>query len=275
MKGKATLINKLLYKTINSLWSVAPQETKVSFINRGFIGRLDYPKANISMIITSLVSYIRLNSCKKEPQTVEWISSNLKESGVFYDIGANTGAYSLIASTLLKNQGKVIAFEPVPSTFIELCQNISLNKLGDKIIPINVPLYDENRIIEFGLNSFDGGVGMHMGLTKEELQSNRNETIFHYLVKTQTLDSLIAEYRIPSPTIMKIDVDGPEFQILKGASATLRNESLQSLQVEIDQVNQPVEEICQFLENHGLFLKEKHKHKNPNIFDYVFYRKNE
>ncbi|MEJ6981612.1 FkbM family methyltransferase [Pedobacter sp. P351] len=219
------------------------------------------------------MSYQRLYSCQKEPGTVSWVTSNLSESGVFYDIGANTGAYSLIGGSRLNAYGKVYAFEPVPSTFIELCQNVQLNKLEEKVIPINVALSDSNSVVPFGLNSFSGGVAMHMGLSDTEILANSDETVFNYLIRTQTLDSLVKEFNLLPPTIIKIDVDGPEFKVLKGASNVLKSEKLLSLQIEMDELNQPIKEMTSFLEDHGLIFKDKYQHGNSEIFDYVFERK--
>ena len=263
---------KFFSRIVNLFWEILPLGIKVLFLNKKVTGILDYSKRKLTLVVSSQVSFQRLNSCKKEPETVTWICSNLEPSGVFYDIGANTGSYSLVAATLLNNEGRVVSFEPVPSTFIELCQNIQINGMSNSITPINIPLSEENSISKFGLNSFMGGVGMHMGISKELMHSNSDQTIFHYLVKTQTLDSVVKEFELPLPSIMKIDVDGPEFQILKGASNVLKNNKLKSLQIEIDQVNQPISEIVLFLEAHGLILKEKHKHGESDILDFVFYR---
>lgn len=265
-------VNQFVFLIVSFLWKILPKGIKVLLISKRLTGVLDYSKRKLFLILSSQTSFQRLNSCKKEPETVTWISSNLQPSGVFYDIGANTGSYSLVAATLLNKNGRIVSFEPVPSTFIELCENIQINGMTKCIIPINVPLSDENGVSKFGLNSFDGGVGMHMGISKELMYTNSDDTIFHYLVKTQTLDNVVKEFELPLPTLMKIDVDGPEFQILKGASNVLRCNQLKSLQIEIDQINQPVAEIVSFLEEHGLVLKEKHNHGVSGISDFVFYR---
>ncbi len=270
---KYSIIDRAYFKLMKPLWNGLPDNMKIAISNRSIIGALDYSEAEIKMIVTSLVSYTRLNSCKKEPLTISWIKQNLTSDGVLYDIGANTGAYSLIASTMVGDRGKVVSFEPVPSTFTELCQNIQLNHFEERITALNIALNETNIISEFGLNSFSGGVGMHMGLSKEAILSNSNNTVFNYMIKTMTLDSVVNEFNLPLPTMIKIDVDGPEFQILKGASAVLKSKSLISLQVEIDQINQPVEEIVSYLGEHGLMLKEKHEHGNGEISDFVFHRK--
>ena len=272
MKSLKSVLFQLAYRIANFFWGLLPKGIKILIMGNGLTGTLDYPKSKIKLIISSPISIQRLNSCKKEPGTIQWIIDNLGQSGVFYDIGANTGSYSLVAATLLNSNGRVVSFEPVPSTFIELCQNIQINGFVKQVIPINIPLSEENSVSKFGLNSFIGGVGMHHGISKDAMPRYSDQTVFHYLVKTQTLDTVVNEFDLPLPTLMKIDVDGPEFEILKGASKILKSECLKSLQIEIDQVNQPVTEIVSFLSEHGLSFKEKHQHGGSEIYDFVFYR---
>ena len=256
------------------IWFNLPDKIRLMLIEKKTYRNLDYNTKDLKLILSSTVSLQRMNSCKKEPETVKWILENLKPDGVFYDIGSNTGAYSLIASTILNEKGKVVAFEPVPSTFIELCQNIQINQLENKIIPLNIALDNKNLIVNFGINSFSGGEAMHIGLSSEKLLTNNHNAIFHFLLETKVLDEVIREYNIPQPTMIKLDVDGPEFNILKGAINTLKSNSLRTIQVEIDQVNQPIKEIITFLEEYGLYLTEKHKHGENEIYDFVFTKKN-
>lgn len=263
---------KILHTTIWFFWRLLPNRFKSVLMDHSITDTLDYQTKKIKLIISSSISAQRLNSCKKEPKTVEWITSNLDEAGVFYDIGANTGAYSLIAATLLNDTGRVVSFEPVPGTFSELCQNILINDLDKLIVPINIALNEKNDIMKFGLNSFSNGVGMHMGISKETKLSNNSDVTFHYLVKTYTLDSVVSEFKLPLPTLIKLDVDGPEFEILKGAKSILSSKTLRSLQIEIDQINQPVDEILLLLKSHNLILKEKNRHGDSDIYDYVFFK---
>lgn len=267
------MINKIAGYVLSSIWKVLPIRFRLRILDEKIIQKLDYSTKDIFLLTTSSVSIQRLNSCKKEPKTIEWLKNFIKQDTIFYDIGANTGAYSLVAASLMNNHGRVVSFEPVPSTFIELCQNIEINNLKSSIIPINIALNEKVDYIEFSLNSFDAGVGMHLGLSENAMLSNTNSTVFNYLTRTNTLDNVIKEFALPSPNIIKIDVDGPEFQILKGAKDTLQNSDLLSIQIEIDELNQPVEEISKYLEKFNFILLEKHPHSDENIFDYVYIKK--
>src|SRR5688572_14716010 len=60
--------------------------------------RLDYDRADIYLRVTSKVEGFRIHACAKEPFTIEWIHGQLRAGDVLYDIGANVGAYSLVAA---------------------------------------------------------------------------------------------------------------------------------------------------------------------------------
>ena len=134
------MIYKITGYILNKIWKLLPINIQLRILDQKIVKKLDYSSKDIFLLTTSSVSIQRLNSCKKEPKTIEWLNKFIKEDFVFYDIGANTGAYSLVAASIMNKKGKVISFEPVPSTFIELCQNIAINKFSNSIIPINIAL---------------------------------------------------------------------------------------------------------------------------------------
>src|SRR5579872_3231912 len=65
---------------------------------------LDYAASRIRLLVSSSEIGVRLRSVEKEPFTVEWIEQSLRPGEVFYDIGANVGAYSLIAARATANR---------------------------------------------------------------------------------------------------------------------------------------------------------------------------
>ena len=69
--------------------------------------KLDFEKSDIHLSIESDIEYTtRLASCAKEPEMITWFEKFFKEGDVFYDIGANIGAYSLVAAILFKGKIK-------------------------------------------------------------------------------------------------------------------------------------------------------------------------
>lgn len=126
---------------------------------------------------------------------------------VVLDVGANVGFYTLLASVLVGDSGKVFAIEPLPSNPTLLKRHVALNRLK------NVTVIDGAASDRSGIASFAQVENNCMG----KLSSDGN-----LVVKTFTIDDLIAQGIIAPPTIVKIDVEGAEGEVLRGAEQTLR-----------------------------------------------------
>lgn len=184
------------------------------------VAKLDYGKEEIFMQVRSGLQLHRLTACKKEPRTVLWLEA--QKGRVFYDIGANVGAYSLIAAS--RGFG-VYAFEPSFSTFAVLNENIFLNHRNEKITAFCVALGDETKIIDLGYRSLLAGDSGHtFALDKKKLT---------HKIQAYRLDDFIMQWKLSSPQCIKIDVDGYEYEVLKGMEHTLLRPELSSLLVEV------------------------------------------
>ena len=76
-----------------------------------------------------------------------FLINNLNANDLFIDIGANVGHYSLLAAGVCK--ANVIAFEPIPSTFFKLEENVKLNALSKNVTCHNIGIGEENSILNF------------------------------------------------------------------------------------------------------------------------------
>ena len=85
------------------------------------------------------------------------MESNYQAGEVFFDIGANVGAYSLVASKFLDGDLKVYAFEPSFVTFSQLCRNIQLNALSSSIIPLQIVLAEQTGMETLNYSNLDPG----------------------------------------------------------------------------------------------------------------------
>jgi FkbM family methyltransferase len=187
---------------------------------------LDY-KNDIQLCVDSYWSYYRRLSCAKEPDTIRWLELNLKSGDVFYDIGANIGAYSLVAASLVKD-GVVVSIEPSFSTFKTLCGNLIKNSKkysGIKFYPFGCAVGNIDGYIEFKFSEITSGAAQHGGSQYEAALN----------VPAITLDNFAVLFNLPAPTIMKIDVDGPEVQVLEGAKSILDNLLLRTVLIEVEE----------------------------------------
>ena len=216
---------------------------------------LDYPAANIRLVATSdSERQIRSRACHKEPWTVRWIEAELGAGGVFYDIGANVGAYSLIAA-MQPTPPAVFAFEPGFRTFSSLCDNVHLNKCAAAITPVPLALAGRSGLRRFRFRTLDAGQSRH-GLAPAPDQRWKGLT---QQVPVASLDDLGTLFTLPLPTHLKLDVDGAELEVLQGATATLRHPALESLLVEIDEALW--EPVLALLDSAGFTLREQHQRK--------------
>jgi FkbM family methyltransferase len=213
--------------------------------------KLDYKNADILMC-----DNIRLNSCAKEPGTIRWIETFGKDD-VFMDIGANAGAYSLVAS---KHCRLVYAFEPSVFNFYILEKNILANKITN-IIPFNIALYRDKRISAFSYNQTSEGGSCNTIVDKSD-GNNWVQQVLSY-----PLDDFVKEFNLPQIDHIKLDVDGNEREILEGAANLLKR--VKSIPVEAD--NDPHNKIIGFLTDMGFKKTEQHR-LDDKYSNYIFTR---
>ncbi len=161
-----------------------------------------------------------------EPMTNAWVKSICKDE-TFVDIGANIGLYSLMAAA--HGVGHIYAFEPNPFSFAVLSRNILVNDFATSIVPVCAALDETASVVTFKLGGVNAG-GVH-----NEIVTAGNQTPQTTLTTLAfTIDALFRLQGISGITHLKIDVDGLELKILKGAKKTLSEPSLKSLLIEDD-----------------------------------------
>ena len=143
----------------------------------------------------------------------------LRADDVFFDIGANVGSYTLLASGACK--AKSISLEPAPSTFDILTKNIQLNALEANVTLINAGAGAKPGMLKFSVNE---DTTNHV-LADDEAGANAVE------VPIVTVDSLSGAN---PPTLMKIDVEGFETEVLRGMPLTLALPQLKAIIIELN-----------------------------------------
>lgn len=240
--------------------------------NITLVERMDYEREEILLNVDSECEFsLRTNSCKKEPDTVNWIETFVKEGDVLYDIGANVGAYSLVAAKFFQGKVKIYAFEPAIFNFSQLCRNIQLNKAQGVIIPLAVALSDETCIGEFNYHNQIPGGSLHTFGKAVDHVGNVFEPEYVQPMISYRIDDLIGQFEVPVPNHIKIDVDGIELSVLKGAEKTLTNPSLRSVLVELEQ-GESERSIAAFLNEKGFELHSKYNRLTPGMLNCIFWR---
>ncbi len=129
---------------------------------------------------------------------------------VFFDIGAYNGIYSIF----LKNKYQdltIYAFEPHPENFKRLSKNIDINNLS--INHLNCAISDNEKMIEFYI-PFDNSMTT-VSSTKEDFSKKWNVRK-KIMVESKSVDQFVRGLQV-IPDIMKIDVEGNEYAVIKGA----------------------------------------------------------
>jgi FkbM family methyltransferase len=226
------------------------------------VRRMDYARQPIDLCVDSWIEYrVRLHSCQKEPDTVAWIENWFKPGDVFYDIGANVGAYALVAHRFLNGAAQIYAFEPGFVNFPQLCRNVQLNRASPDIIPLQVALAEQNGLINFNYQNLTSGGALHALGEAVDQRGRAFAPVFTLPTLSYRLDDFVQQFQLPQPQHIKIDVDGTELSILKGATATLANPRLRTVLVEMDETHKDMPAIMTLLQAHQLELHSR-RHEN-------------
>lgn len=233
-------------------------------------GRLDFSEKEVIMGVKTVSELSRLHSCKKEPSTVKWVLRDLREGDVFFDIGANVGAYSLVAAISSEDNITIYSFEPSPNTFASLCKNISLNKLGGKIYPLQLALGAKTEVSRFFLSSNIAGSAEHALGEPVDMYGKKFTPVDVQTVISFTLDEVVEIFGFVSPTHIKIDVDGFELNVLLGAKKVLSSDRLRHLLVEVREDSNECESIVAILKVHNFRLVGKGYATSEGFANYEF-----
>jgi FkbM family methyltransferase len=190
-----------------------------------------------------------------EPELLDIIDA-MPRGSVFYDVGASIGLFSLYAA--LRSQGRVFAFEPEAQNYATLELNHFLNRqaLAQPLTALNLALSDSAGLGQIHTKSY--GAGEHGKIldqavsqdTKQAFQPAHVQSILKF-----PLDQIIAQFGFPAPNILKIDVDGAEAAVLRGAAKTLDDPALSVVFIELSKLSATDE--SRILEGHGFHLAER------------------
>jgi FkbM family methyltransferase len=198
----------------------------------GRVERLRYKPVEVHLHVESEFETRRLRACRKEPWTAAWIEDSLEPGDTFYDIGANVGPFSLVAAKLGRPGVRVVAVEAGAASFASLCRNIVLNGVTETVIPLPISLADQTQLSVFNYSDLTAGAAIHsLGADSPYVDY---EPVYRQPVLAFALDDLLERFDLPRPTHVKLDTDGSELRILKGARKALSND-VRSLMIEMEE----------------------------------------
>lgn len=226
---------------------------------------LDYDKRRIRLGVSSAMEYhTRLHSCKKEPETIDWIERYFAPGDVFYDVGANVGAYSLVAAACWADAVRVVAFEPGAANFARLVHNIALNGFERFVTPLPVALGQKTALGTFHYANLTAGGSLHVLDSTKDFRNEEFNPQLSCSTLVYALDHLIGLFGLPPPTHLKLDVDGSELQILQGASRSLQG--VRSILIELDATHPQTPKIRSLLKERGFEETSQHPYLYAKLF---------
>lgn len=177
-----------------------------------------------------------LGSFEHEKQRL--MSSMLRPGDTMYDVGANVGYYTLLASHRVGPNGHVVAFEPLPSNVQLIQRHLRLNRARNVVVE------------EAAVSDHDGRARFapHASNAMGKLSDTGNVDVMMV-----SLDSIVKSGRFPDPNVLKVDVEGAELAVLRGAVGLLeRARPTILLATHGADVHH---QCCAFLESSGFFLR--------------------
>ena len=146
-----------------------------------------------------------------EPETREAFAELLRPAMTVLDVGAYVGQFSLVAARAMHDQGRIVAFEPMPSVFAQLERNIRANGYRS-IVPMQLAISDTVGIARFYV---------YIGSTDQSSLIPLSSGAVSMDVPVTTIDAIAAELT-GAVHLIKIDVEGNELSALRGGRETLR-----------------------------------------------------
>ena len=177
-----------------------------------------------------------------EPDWTGFVLHYLRSDDVFYDVGANIGIFTILGGVV--RNAECVAFEPVPETFSYLEQNLRLNGSPKTIRLLNQGVGKERRTLRFTSNE---------GATNHVLAAGEQSRGAIELPVT-TLEDAVQSYS--SPSVLKVDVEGFEHDVLQGAKSVLESPGLNVVMLE--------------LRNHGARYGYNENEIHDMMYDYGF-----
>ncbi|MDO1448851.1 FkbM family methyltransferase [Rhodocytophaga aerolata] len=156
-----------------------------------------------------------------EQRELKIISILSKSCKVILDIGANTGIYSIVAS--LNNPSlKIFAFEPHPQNYVRLQKNVSLNQ-PNSVVPVQSAVGNSTGTIDFYIPA-DDSITDISSVSKEFSESIYRMNFKKIAVDLVTVDEFLELRQEQKVDVIKIDVEGYEYEVILGAYNTIKQQ---------------------------------------------------
>jgi FkbM family methyltransferase len=234
------------------------------------VTELDVSGRIVRYVTTSRGSEKRADTLlTKEPLTVPWIET-FKPDEVYVDIGANVGMYAIYAGVV---GARVFAFEPEALNYAELNKNIYVNDLHGRVTAYCMAITDAADVSVLYLSAFSFAGSHHdfgenrwdsdkiIGGRNRERDKRPQQGCVSF-----PLDELVSRQVVPPPNHLKIDVDGFEYKVARGAANTLQRPELKTILLEVDFSIPESLQIVEHLKSQGWKYSDHQIRINQHVY---------
>jgi FkbM family methyltransferase len=156
---------------------------------------------------------------RNDVRQIQYILATVGEGNFVIDVGSNAGQYTVLFAALTGPKGRVVAFEPASAARAILRENLGLNGFENRVYIEPFALSDiagQHRFYERGADTMASLE--RAGFGNDSSAPDIEESI----IETVTLDDYLAKQGRAAPNLVKIDTEGAEIKVLRGATDTLR-----------------------------------------------------
>lgn len=206
---------RYIYPFIRGRGAIVNLAAPLLEVGRGTVVRLrDGPQ--IELLPGQSVSLVTWLFGVDEPREVAWFRRLVPPGGVVIDVGANIGQYTLIAAQLAGPSGRVFAFEPDSVSAAALWRSIGRNDFGGRVELLRFAVAGRSGEARFKVQS-DGTRSRLCPQGKGSCDLSETTS-----VRTLALDDFVDERGLDRLDFLKIDVEGADLDVLRGAERAIR-----------------------------------------------------
>lgn len=199
-------------------WEI--QKLAPTMIRAGILGpvRVEVePGVSFLLDPRDLIAASILRSGSWQPEVWDSLRPALSAGGVFLDIGAHIGYFSLKSAVVVGRNGRVVAFEPNPETLAGLRANVIASNAGNVVVE-PVACTDREQIL-----TLYGGPASNTGMSSLASENVPVEgSAKSFSVRGRPIDDVVEELGLQRVDAIKIDVEGAEVSVLRGTLRALR-----------------------------------------------------
>jgi FkbM family methyltransferase len=190
---------------------------------------LQYETADVRLDVGSVIEAREtVNFPERWPDVVTWIEG-LPQGAVLYDLAAGNGIRSVLAAAQPNKSLTIVAFEPGYENFAALCENVRLNEVSDRVIPIHGAVGATSGLDTFHYRTLERGADQNCLAQPVDRRGNPFLPVASMTSVRWSIDDAITRLALPAPTHLCLAVDGAELDVLAGARGTLAGPGVTNL----------------------------------------------